>query len=174
MYKVFPHMKEGESTPSRPQSTAARDGHRAEAPRSSPLGRTSEPPTKLSDPISESRWHKFGRVALGYRRRAHATYIKALLSTDLRLQRTIQQVASKGSTLLATIVSVIISVLFYTIADSTDIKASEMHLAAAQIIGAALALVLSLSIIPAQRAAEYFLSLFCSSSLRIVLFSAFF
>lgn len=124
-------MKEGESTPSRPQSTAARDGHRAEAPRSSPLGRTSEPPTKLSDPISESRWHKFGRVALGYRRRAHATYIKALLSTDLRLQRTIQQVASKGSTLLATIVSVIISVLFYTIADSTDIKASEMHLAAA-------------------------------------------
>ncbi|MCK1663161.1 hypothetical protein [Bradyrhizobium sp. 151] len=64
--------------------------------------------------------------------------------------------------------------LFYTIADSTDIKASEMHLAAAQIIGAALALVLSLSIIPAQRAAEYFLSLFCSSSLRIVLFSAFF
>lgn len=149
-------MKEGESTPSRPQSTAARDGHRAEAPRSSPLGRTSEPPTKLSDPISESRWHKFGRVALGYRRRAHATYIKALLSTDLRLQRTIQQVASKGSTLLATIVSVIISVLFYTIADSTDIKASEMHLAAAQIIGAALALVLSLSIIPAQRAAELF------------------
>lgn len=33
-------------------------------------------------------------------------------------------------------------------------KASESHLAAAQIIGAALALVLSLSIIPAQRAAE--------------------
>src|SRR5258705_7183905 len=33
-------------------------------------------------------------------------------------------------------------------------KASEAHLTAAQIIGAALALVLSLSIIPAQRAAE--------------------
>jgi hypothetical protein len=53
-------------------------------------------------------------------------------------------------------------------------KASETHLAAAQIIGAALALVLSLSIIPAQRAAELFsisvLKLFAKDRALIIVF----
>ena len=104
----------------------------------------------------ESPWFKLGRTVLVYRRRAHANYIKVLLSTTLHLERIAKQVASKGSALIATSLSLIISACFYALADGPDIKASETHLAAAQIIGAALALVLSLSIIPAQRAAELF------------------
>jgi hypothetical protein len=40
--------------------------------------------------------------------------------------------------------------------DIKDLKTSEVHLTCAQVIGAALALILTLSIIPAQRAAESF------------------
>lgn len=56
----------------------------------------------------------------------------------------------------ATVLAIVATALFLTLGDSEATKASETHLAAAQIIGAALALVLSLSIIPAQRAAELF------------------
>jgi hypothetical protein len=56
----------------------------------------------------------------------------------------------------ATIVSLLIVVLFVVFAEASTLKASEVSLTCAQVIGAALALILSLSIIPAQRAAEAF------------------
>jgi hypothetical protein len=57
----------------------------------------------------------------------------------------------------ATIVTLLIFVLFLVLVqDTKDLKTSEVHLTCAQVIGAALALILSLSIIPAQRAAEAF------------------
>jgi hypothetical protein len=57
----------------------------------------------------------------------------------------------------ATIVSLLIFALFVLLVqDTKDLKTSEVHLTCAQVIGAALALILSLSIIPAQRAAEAF------------------
>src|SRR5262245_7538346 len=57
----------------------------------------------------------------------------------------------------ATIVAVLIFLLFVVIVqDTNELKTSEVHLTCAQVIGAALALILSLSIIPAQRAAEDF------------------
>jgi hypothetical protein len=57
----------------------------------------------------------------------------------------------------ATIVAVLIFILFAAIVqDTNELKTSEVHLTCAQVIGAALALLLSLSIIPAQRAAEDF------------------
>ncbi|MET4214380.1 hypothetical protein [Bradyrhizobium sp. LA2.1] len=60
-------------------------------------------------------------------------------------------------TVYATLFSVLLTFLFLLSATQTSgWKASEVNLTAAQIIGAALALVLSLSIIPAQRAAELF------------------
>jgi hypothetical protein len=57
----------------------------------------------------------------------------------------------------ATIVAFLIFVLFVVLVEDTkDLKTSEVHLTCAQVIGAALVLILSLSIIPAQRAAEAF------------------
>jgi hypothetical protein len=59
----------------------------------------------------------------------------------------------------ATIVTLVIFVIFILIVqDPKELKTSEVHLTCAQVIGAALALILSLSIIPAQRAAEAFSS----------------
>jgi len=57
----------------------------------------------------------------------------------------------------ATVFALIVFVLFYLLAhDPSSLKTSEVHLTCAQVVGAALALILSLSIIPAQRAAEAF------------------
>ena len=57
----------------------------------------------------------------------------------------------------ATIVAILISLLFIVFVQDTEhLRTSEVELACAQMIGAALALLLSLSIIPAQRAAEAF------------------
>jgi hypothetical protein len=57
----------------------------------------------------------------------------------------------------ATIVAILAIAAFLGLfGDSPDLKTSEVHLTCAAIIGGALALILSLSIIPAQRAAETF------------------
>ena len=57
----------------------------------------------------------------------------------------------------ASIVAVLAVVVFLgLVRDTPDLKASELHFTCAAIIGSALALILSLSIIPAQRAAEAF------------------
>ena len=57
----------------------------------------------------------------------------------------------------ATIFATVVCALFLLLVqDPNTLKTSEVHLTCAQMIGAALALILSLSIIPAQRAAEAF------------------
>jgi hypothetical protein len=57
----------------------------------------------------------------------------------------------------ATIFAIIVCALFLLLVqDPNALKTSEVHLTCAQVLGAALALILSLSIIPAQRAAEGF------------------
>ncbi len=76
----------------------------------------------------------------------------ALRSKPVRVKA--QRLLLSGSATLASILVTFAFLLFAT--QTNNWKASEVNLAAAQIIGAALALVLSLSIIPAQRAAELF------------------
>jgi hypothetical protein len=112
------------------------------------------------DALTRSLWFRAGR-SINHsirttRRKIHAQTLKALLTSELRSKRAVNAIVSKAAIVSATLLSIFITVDFLILADSQNMKASETHLAAAQIIGAALALVLSLSIIPAQRAAELF------------------
>lgn len=89
---------------------------------------------------------------------------RARVSALMRLFRAQQAAARLGGRAFthanrwsATIVALLIVMLFVVIVqDPKELKTSEVHLTCAQVIGAALALILSLSIIPAQRAAEAF------------------
>jgi hypothetical protein len=66
-----------------------------------------------------------------------------------------------GSNWIATTAGLLLAVMFAVTLPQTalsGLKASEVHLASAGIIGTALALVLSLSIVPAQKAADVFSS----------------
>ena len=74
----------------------------------------------------------------------------------LRARQRAERIARQADRWPATIVSVLILVSFIVFADAGNLKVSEVSLTCAQVIGAALALILSLSIIPAQRAAEAF------------------
>lgn len=67
--------------------------------------------------------------------------------------RVVGALASRG---LATVMGVAVASGFALTVDQTHMPLSAVHLASAGIIGGALALVLSLSIIPAQKAAEAF------------------
>jgi hypothetical protein len=90
-------------------------------------------------------------------RRLHQEYERR--SFQLALRSMPIQLKAKGHLLSgsATLLSISVTLAFLLFAtQTTNWKASEVNLTAAQIIGAALALVLSLSIIPAQRAAELF------------------
>jgi hypothetical protein len=71
----------------------------------------------------------------------------------LFVRRRVAQILQGVATIVALLLVLIVNCFFSVPA---DLKAGELHLASATIIGAALALVLSLSIIPAQRAAEAF------------------
>jgi len=73
-------------------------------------------------------------------------------ATKKRIQR-IKFLLGKG---FATAVGTAIAIFFLSTADQLDIPRSDIHLTSAGIIGGALALILSLSIIPAQKAAEAF------------------
>jgi hypothetical protein len=89
---------------------------------------------------------------------------RARVSALMRLFRAQQAAARLGRRAFAhanrwsaTIVALLIVMLFVVIVqDPKELRTSEVHLTCAQVIGAALALILSLSIIPAQRAAEAF------------------
>jgi hypothetical protein len=161
MYKVFPHIKTGESPP--PQKLAevttnaeiTTEASNPPAKRRLPRkrARLETPPV---DPLTQSLWFRFGRSIRATRRSFHAQIIKALLTSELRGRKAVNAILSKATGVSATLLSTFITAAFLVLADSQNMKASETHLAAAQIIGAALALVLSLSIIPAQRAAELF------------------
>jgi hypothetical protein len=81
----------------------------------------------------------------------------------LRLGKLLGSVGGLVGSWSATLISFGVAALFWAYADPANLKLSETSLAAAQIIGSALALILSLSIVPAQRAAENY----TSSILRI-------
>jgi hypothetical protein len=85
----------------------------------------------------------------------------ATLMAGLRVQgtsgRARRYVLGHSNRWAATIVALIVCALFVTFVQEPDkLKTSEVHLTCAQVIGAALALILALSIIPAQRASEAF------------------
>jgi len=142
MHKVFPHINQGK--PVRPLPI----------PQASPL-EVAPPPLPFAAVIY-GRWQYHAEQMRALKRRVHAWLLVRALHSQLTLIHFRTKVAGKIIGSAATLISVAVAIVFGLSADGTDIKASEMHLAAAQIIGAALALVLSLSIIPAQRAAELF------------------
>jgi len=94
------------------------------------------------------------------RKQAHGARVAAIIRL-FRAQQTGERVGRRtfihATRWSATLVSVLLAGVFvaFTGASST-LKASEVSLTCTQVIGAALALILSLSIIPAQRAAEAF------------------
>jgi hypothetical protein len=90
-------------------------------------------------------------------RRARVAALKRLFRAEQATARVGRQTVAHVGRWSATIVALLIFVLFLVIVqDTKELKTSEVHLTCAQVIGAALALILSLSIIPAQRAAEAF------------------
>ena len=89
--------------------------------------------------------------------RLRVAVIMRLFRAQQRGERIGQRTILYASRWSATLLSVLLAGLFIAVADaSSTLKASEVSLTCAQVIGAALALILSLSIIPAQRAAEAF------------------
>ncbi|SDP49606.1 hypothetical protein SAMN05444050_7056 [Afipia sp. GAS231] len=160
MYKVFPHIKLGESLPPQTPAENTTNAEVTTEASNSTARRLPKKRTRLEtspvDPLTQSLWFRVGRSIRATRRRVHAQTLKALLTSELRGRKAVNAILSKATVVSATLLSILITVAFLVLADSQNIKASETHLAAAQIIGAALALVLSLSIIPAQRAAELF------------------
>jgi hypothetical protein len=112
--------------------------------------------TNSTPAVSESLWFRQWRAIRIAGRKLHVRILKGLLTAELQSKAAISAALAKTIDVSATLLSILITMAFLILADSQNIKASETHLAAAQIIGAALALVLSLSIIPAQRAAELF------------------
>src|SRR6266516_1954610 len=96
------------------------------------------------------RWNKVARSA----------YVAArmrLLRVQIASGRIVRSTFEHTSSWTATVVAGLVFLLFvWFVQDIERLQTSEVHLTCAQIIGAALALILSLSIIPAQRAAEAF------------------
>jgi hypothetical protein len=159
MYKVFPHIKTVESR--KLQKLAAETIHAevsVEPNKSQAKRRFAKQRTgfETPDPLTQTLWVRAGHSLKAIRRSGHAQILKFLLTSELRGRNAVNAILSRAIAVSATIISIFITTAFLNFADSQAIKASETHLAAAQIIGAALALVLSLSIIPAQRAAELF------------------
>jgi hypothetical protein len=144
-------MKDGGGTP--PKSPAVSD---KPAP---PSVKTIEPSVKRIEPTppplprSYRLLHKIDLL----RRQIHVQTFKGILTAELRGRRLSATLRKLALNWVATLLSILIVGVLLAFGDfGPDTKASETSLAAGQIIGAALALVLSLSIIPAQRAAELF------------------
>jgi len=90
-------------------------------------------------------------------RRGRVAALMRLFRAQQVAARVSRQAFTHAAHWSATIVTLLIFVIFIvTVQDAKELKTSEVHLTCAQVIGAALALILSLSIIPAQRAAEDF------------------
>jgi hypothetical protein len=103
---------------------------------------------------------QFRRTRLSLRKQARRVRIVALMRL-FRARQGIERVGTRtfmwANWWPASMVSLLIFVFFVAfVQDTSNLKASEVNLTCAQVIGAALALILSLSIIPAQRAAEAF------------------
>src|SRR5262249_31753802 len=107
--------------------------------------------------LTKIQVRRFRRLLLKRVRRARVAALVRLFQTRQRTERVRRRILTHVYRWSATIVSVLILLLFVTLAQDTgNLKVSEVHLTCAQVVGAALALILSLSIIPAQRAAEAF------------------
>ena len=107
--------------------------------------------------LTKIQVRRFRRLLLKRVRRARVAALVRLFQTRQRTERVSRRILTHVYRWSATIVSVLILLLFVTLAQDTgNLKVSEVHLTCAQVVGAALALILSLSIIPAQRAAEAF------------------
>ena len=105
--------------------------------------------------LTKIQVRRFRRLLLKRVRRARVAALMRLFQTRQRTERVSRRILTHVYRWSATIVSVLILLLFVTLAQDTgNLKVSEVHLTCAQVVGAALALILSLSIIPAQRAAE--------------------
>jgi hypothetical protein len=90
-------------------------------------------------------------------RRAQATVLMRLFRAQQVSTRASRYTLAHLSRGAATVFALVVCFLFFVLAhDLSNLITSEVHLTCAQVIGAALALILSLSIIPAQRAAEAF------------------
>lgn len=87
------------------------------------------------------------------KRRLHASFLMRRIRWETSARVYATRAGEFALKISATLLSCIPAALVFFF-EGQGGKASESHLTAAQIIGAALALVLSLSIIPAQRAAE--------------------
>lgn len=164
MHKIFPHTKSGvtEVAPTVPDAAA-------EMQRES--GRSCGGTEQLSPPPLPR-----GYVIQERCRRVINRFLYQVYKTSLKLELLFRRSADSASHVViacgATILSSVLVGILLSLGDVGSTKASETSLAAAQIIGAALALVLSLSIIPAQRASELFafpvLALFANDrSLRL-------
>jgi hypothetical protein len=79
--------------------------------------------------------------------------IRLRQSVVISFRRIVRAVGKASATLLACLT---VAILYFFVQAPAELKASEVNLTSAVIIGSALALVLSLSIIPAQKAAEAF------------------
>jgi hypothetical protein len=164
MHKIFPHIKNTivfAQSPIADRTVEAVPPEMAMPSETSirTLPRESPPVVPPSvDQVSESRWFRFGRSARAMRRTLLTQYKTVSLKVELYYRRQMRRLGATIIGLSATLLSLLIAAIFYSTADQSAAswKASETHLAAAQVIGAALALVLALSIIPAQRAAELF------------------
>ena len=168
MHKVFPHVK-SEGNP--PQQTEAAVVGSAQPPsrlsNADSRSAVKEPPTQ-AEMTTPSRWYRHGHAVrttirtakarlIGAKRNAKVRLIRTNLRLTLFLQKLVRQILRLLVNVSATLCALLVLIIFLVFSDQADNwKASESHLAAAQVIGAALALVLSLSIIPAQRAAELF------------------
>jgi hypothetical protein len=83
----------------------------------------------------------------------HLRVLRVQMTTGRVVRRTVERTFRAPATILAILFFLL---FFLLVQDTEELKTSEVHLTCAQVIGAALALILSLSIIPAQRAAETF------------------
>jgi hypothetical protein len=106
---------------------------------------------------TRARLRRRKRLFLVSARRAWTNASMRLFRARLTASQFGGRALAQGNNGSATIVALVIFAVFIAIVqDTKDLKTSEVHLTCAQVIGAALALILSLSIIPAQRAAEAF------------------
>jgi hypothetical protein len=107
--------------------------------------------------LTQIQIHRSRRLLRKQARRARIAALIRLFRVQQAAERISRRTFMHVDRWSATIVSVLIFVLFVALVqDPGSLRASEAHLTCAQVIGAALALILSLSIIPAQRAAEAF------------------
>jgi hypothetical protein len=130
-------------------------------------GRVKKRPQVISLQARRIRRSALARYRLG-RRKFRAAKKRAvtrllLLTLKARYQTEIKghSTLAFGGRWLATAAGLFLAAVFtFTLPDSllSSLKVSEVHLASAGIVGTALALVLSLSIVPAQKAADVFSS----------------